>query len=86
VTDAIEDEKDAKRPAPIDVELLLTKVLPGLISDACEWGVLAPTPISNHFVQPRHSSKADLSSLPASSPNFALQTWLASISMLLSQF
>lgn len=37
VTDAIEDEKDANRPAPIDVELLLTKILPGLISDPCEW-------------------------------------------------
>lgn len=37
VTDAIEDEKDANRPAPIDVELLLTKILPSLISDPCEW-------------------------------------------------
>lgn len=37
VTDTIEDEKDAKRSAPIDVELLLTKILPSLISDPCEW-------------------------------------------------
>jgi hypothetical protein len=37
VTEVIEDEKDANRPTPIDVELLLTKILPGLISDSCEW-------------------------------------------------
>jgi hypothetical protein len=36
VTDAVKDEKDANRPAPIDVELLLTNILPSLISDSCE--------------------------------------------------
>lgn len=79
VTDAIEDEKDAKRPAPIDVELLLTKILPSLISDPCEWtrGVPNPVPTFNRAVQPHRSSKADLSSLPANSPSFALRTWLA---------
>lgn len=46
VTDAVEDEKDANRPAPIDVELLLTKILPDLISDSCEWA-REPQPETN---------------------------------------
>jgi hypothetical protein len=78
VTDAVEDEKDAKRPAPIDVELLLTKILPDLISDPCE-RAREPQFDTNLYVQQRHSSKAGLSSLPASLPSFALPAWLANI-------
>lgn len=80
VTNAIEDEKDANRPAPIDVELLLTKIIPGLINDSCELTQMSNSiPISNCIVQPRRSSKAGLSSLPASLPSFALPAWLANI-------
>ena len=86
VLDCVEDEEDSGRAKPIDIEYLLSNVVPSVLNLS---GTCIPSGLqlthNKCIIQSVHSCRAEASYLLANTQNYFRLSWLDSTSMQLSK-